>query len=73
MCGAGVVMFLEEGHHFRARWGLGEGTNNKAELLALYMLMLLAHDKGVQKLQIFGDSMIIITRLTKYSDAIIFT
>ena len=30
MCGAGGVLFLEEGDHFRARWGLGEGTNNKA-------------------------------------------
>ena len=60
VCGAGVVLFLEEGYYFQARWGLGEGTNNKAELLALYMLLLLAHEKGVQKLQIFGDSMIII-------------
>ena len=60
MCGVGVVLFLEEGHHFQDRWGIGEGTNKKVELLALYMLMLLAHDKGVQKMQIFGDSMIII-------------
>ena len=50
MCGAGAVLFLEEGHFFRARWGLGEGTNNKAELLALYMLLLLAHEEGIQKL-----------------------
>ena len=47
VCGAGAILFLEEGHYFRARWGIGEGTNNKAELLALYMLLLLAHDKGV--------------------------
>ena len=60
VCGVGAILFLEEGHYFRARWGIGEGTNNKVEILALYMLLLLAHDKGVQKLQIFGDSMIII-------------
>ena len=47
MCGAGALLYLEEGHYFRIRWGLGEGTNNKAELLALYMLMILAHENGV--------------------------
>ena len=46
----GAILFLEEGHFFRERWGLGEGTNNKAELLALYMLLLLAHEEGIQKL-----------------------
>ena len=31
LCGAGAVLFLEEGHYFRARRGIGEGTNNKAK------------------------------------------
>ena len=48
LCGAGVVLYLKEGHFFHSRWGLGEGTNNKAELLALYMLLLVAHEKGIQ-------------------------
>lgn len=60
LCGVGAVLYLKEGHFFRARWGLGEGTNNKAELLALYMLLLLAHEKGIQWLQVFKDSSVII-------------
>ena len=60
MCGVGAVLYLEEGHFFHARWGLGEGTNNKAELMALYMLLLLAFEKGIQRLQVFGDSSVTI-------------
>ena len=33
MCGAGAVLFLEEGHFFRARWGLGEGTNKQGKVI----------------------------------------
>ena len=29
VCGAGALLFLDEVHFFRIRWGLGEGTNNK--------------------------------------------
>ena len=60
LCGVGAVLYLEEGHFFRARWGLGEGTNNKVELMALYMLLLLAFEKGIQNLQVFGDSSVTI-------------
>ena len=60
LCGAGAVLYLKEGHFFHPRWGLGEGTNNKAKLLALYMLLLLAHEKGLQRLHVFGDSSVII-------------
>lgn len=39
---------------------MGEGTNNKAELLTLYMLLIFAHENGDQRIQIFGYSMVII-------------
>ena len=58
VCGAGAVMYLIEDHFFQLKSGLGDGADNKAELLALYMLLIFAHEKGIQGLQIFGDSMI---------------
>lgn len=66
LCGVGAVLYLEEGHSLRARWSLGEGTNNKAELVALYMLLLLATENGIRSLQVFGDSSVIIN-WTNYS------
>ena len=56
-------MHMTENHYFRLKWGLGDGTNNKAELLAIYMLLTFAHEKGLRRLQIFGDSMIVINWL----------
>ena len=60
VCGAGVILHLDNEHFFRLRLGLGEGTNNKAGLLTLYMLLIFAHENGVHGIQIFGDLMIII-------------
>ena len=65
VCGVVALLYLDEGHYFQIRWGFKEGTNNKAELLALYMLMILAHENGVQKMQIFGDSMVIINWISQ--------
>ena len=59
VCGAGAVLYLTKDHFFQLKWGLGEGTNNKVELLALYMLLIFAHEKEIQVIQIFGDSMLV--------------
>jgi hypothetical protein len=40
--------------------GLGQGTNNYAELLTLKLLLLFAKEKDLRHLQIFGDSMFIV-------------
>eukprot|EP01018_Ginkgo_biloba_P004985 Gb_28741 [translate_table: standard] len=40
--------------------GLGIGTSNYAELLALKLLLKLAADKEVRMLQVFGDSLVLI-------------
>ena len=45
--------------------GLGEGTNNYAELLSLKLLLQFALEKGCRNLQIFGDSLIIINWVNK--------
>ena len=60
VCGVGALLYLDDRHLFQIRWGLGEGTNNKVELLALYMLLIFTNENGVQRIQIFGDSMVII-------------
>jgi len=59
-CGGGGVLYLEETHSFKFVAGLGGGTNNYAELMALKLLLLLAVEKGCRTLQVFGDSMLVI-------------
>ena len=56
-------MHMMENHYFRLKWGLGDGTNNKVELLSIYMFLTFAHEKGLRQFQTFGDSMIIINWL----------
>jgi hypothetical protein len=46
-CGAGAILHLIEKHSFRLKWSLGKGTNNKAEPLAIFILITFAHEKGV--------------------------
>ena len=53
-------MHLSENHYFRLKWSLGKGTNNKAELLAIYMLLNFSHEKGLRRIHIFGDLMLVI-------------
>ena len=62
-CGARAVLYPTEEHSYRLKWGLGDGTNSKAKLLALYMLLIFSHEKGLRRLQIFKDSMIVINWL----------
>ena len=56
----GEILYLSDDHFFHLKFGLGEGTNNRAELRTLYMLLIFAHENGIQGIQIFGESMIII-------------
>lgn len=46
--------------------GLGRGTNNYAELMSLKLLPLFTREKGIQQLQIFGDSMNVINWTRKH-------
>jgi hypothetical protein len=59
-CDAGAILYLREDHFYLLKWGLGVGTNNKTKLLALYMLLIFADEKGLLRIQIFGDSMLVI-------------
>lgn len=44
-------------------WGLGQKSNNQAEIFGLIKACLIAREKGVKDLQAFGDSEILIKKL----------
>ena len=41
-------------------YGAGEGTNNRADTYALWMLLKAAVEKGIRTLQVLGDSKLLI-------------
>ena len=59
-CGGGSMLHFDLQNYLYFKAGFGEGTNNFAELSALIFLMSKNLEWGVQMLQIFGDSKIII-------------
>jgi len=56
----GAFLYLSESHFFELSMGLGEGTNNYAELMSLKLLMIFAVEKGCNNLSVYGDSMNVI-------------
>ena len=61
----GATLFLNPTHHFQISMGLGSGTNNYAELMALKLLLCFAIESNCKKLQVFGDSLVIINWINK--------
>lgn len=59
-CGGGFLLYLSDQHHYQIKMGLGEGTNNFAELITLRHLLHFALAHSCNNIQIFGDSKIII-------------
>jgi len=55
-CGGGAILHLSDSHFFVLSAGLGEGSNNFAELMSLKLLLIFAIEKGCKKLNVFGDS-----------------
>jgi len=60
LCGGGAVLFLAEDHFFKIAIGLGEGSNNYAEILSLKMLLVIAIEYSIKDISIYGDSMNVI-------------
>ena len=60
ICVAGAILFLLDQHFFELMVGLGEGSNNHAELLSLKLLLIFAAEKGCRSLNICGDLMNVI-------------
>ena len=54
------MLFISDAHFFSFKVGLGMGTNNFAELCALKILLYLARRNSLDKIQIFGDSQLVI-------------
>jgi hypothetical protein len=60
LCGGGAVLYLSDSHFYKIKMGLGQGTNNYVELMALLLLLKFAREQGVHTIQLFGDSMNVI-------------
>ena len=60
ICGAGGMLYISDEHYFSFKASLGIGTNNYAELCALKLLFTLARENHISKIQIFGDSRLVI-------------
>ena len=54
------MLFISDEHYFSFKSILGFGTNNLVELCALNMLFSLARENHISKIQIFGDSQLVI-------------
>jgi ribonuclease HI len=59
-CGVGVVLFINQNHYIYIRYAPGGGTNNRAELIALWTLLETTKQKDIWKLQVLGDSKLVI-------------
>ena len=59
--GVGFCLYLNESHLFEFALGAGTCTNTKAELIALWALLHITQLMGIPKLNIFGESAIIIS------------
>jgi len=58
--GVGICLYLNETHSFEFVVGTGLCTNTKAELVGLWVLLLITQMMGIPTLKVFGDSSVII-------------
>ena len=63
-CGAGVVLKCLELGTFRLKLNCGSGTNTRGELLALWCILFFSFYKKVTRLEVVGDSKVIIDWFT---------
>ena len=60
IAGVGYCIFLNDSHYLEFSLGVGYGTNTKAELLSLWVLLLSSHMMGIPLSHVYGDSQVII-------------
>ena len=58
--GGGDILYLTETHFYELVAGLGEGSNNFAEIMSLKLLLVFAAEKGCRNFNFMGDSMNVI-------------
>jgi len=63
--GAGGILHLLDTHFFKFAAGLGRSTNNKAEIFVVFLVMRCAISRGILKLQVFGDSKLVVDWLAQ--------
>ena len=62
---AGQSIHISEAHYHKFAAGLGYVSNNQDELLALKYTLLAIINLGIQEIQIFGDSLLVIKWMKK--------
>lgn len=60
LCGCGMVTYQDPDELYCFKWCSGQGTNTREELLALWGILLCANWMGIEDIDIFGDSKVII-------------
>jgi len=60
LCGVGVVLKCPSLGIFRLKMNCGKWTNTRGEILALWCILYFSFYKNIQRLQLVGDSKVII-------------
>jgi ribonuclease HI len=60
MCGVGVELYINDNHYMFIKYALGIETDNRFEFIALWTLLETTIKKDVKKLQVMGDSKLVI-------------
>ena len=60
VCGGRAILHVSDNHFFELIVGLGEGSNNFAEIMSLKILLVFAAEKGCRAINFMGDSMNVI-------------
>ena len=58
--GLGGVLYFLDKHKLQANFAPGHCTNNKAELVALHLILNLAINNNITPLQVYGNSKMVI-------------
>lgn len=64
ICGAGETVHFSEAYIIEFKAGLGEGTNNFAEIMVLKLALSLAIKKGAHEIPVNGHSQVAIKWMT---------
>jgi len=59
-CGGGFILHINEHHRYLAKMGFRNGSNNYAEISAIHNLLHFALLHQHTKINIFGDSMVVV-------------
>lgn len=63
ICGCGFWIRISKEQEYWVHWGVGRGTNMKAETIALWGLLYFATYLGIPSIHIFGDYLAIIDHI----------